>query len=86
MSSREAPATMPAIAGMEICGEDVDDDVVVEEAVGIGVVPVEAMWIVVEDTDGGGPVAAAMDVAVRVYDVCTVDAESALMVVGSEVF
>jgi hypothetical protein len=85
MRRRAAPAAMPAMAGMESWVEGVGVDVAVEEAVGIGVTAVEATWMVVEETEGGGPVAAAMDVPVRVYDVCTVDAESALMAVGSEV-
>lgn len=80
---RNAPPAIPAIVGMESWIED--DEVALEEDFGIGVTTVEAAWIVVEATDGGDPVAAAMDVPVRVYDVWMVDVKSALIVVGSEV-
>lgn len=80
---REPPAPIPAIAGMDSWIEDVE--VALEDIFGIVVTTVEAAWIVVEATDGGDPVAAAMDVPVRVYDVGTADVESALIVVGSEV-
>jgi hypothetical protein len=80
---REPPAANPAIAGMDSRIEDVE--VALEDDFGIWVTTVEAAWIVVEATDGGDPVAAAMDVPVRVYDVRIADVESALNTVGSEV-
>lgn len=85
MRRRAPPAAIPAIAGMESWVDDVDVDAAAGEAVGMGVTTEEATWIVVEATVGGVPVAAAMDVPVRVYDVGISDVESALMVVGSEV-